>query len=208
MSDLTLIGYRHSVYARSVRIALTELALPFHWEEADPFENGVTEHPFGRVPVLFHENVRIYESWAILGYLYRIEGRYPERSPLAEARAAQVAGIASSYAYWPLVRQVYSHGVFRLALNLNWEQSKIDRGLEEAPAVLKALEEITEEREVLATGCKPEDCILFPMIDAFSKYPAAADMLARYPNLNSWWQRLNGQQAIADTFSPLAPQSA
>ncbi|KIC42073.1 hypothetical protein RA27_01315 [Ruegeria sp. ANG-R] len=207
MSDLKLIGYGHSVYSRSVRIALEELALPYLWEEADPFDEGVKFHPFNRVPVLFDGNIRIYECWAILEYLYRVCDRYPERNPLANARAAQLAGIASAYAYWPLVRCVYSHGVFRPALNLDWDQSKIDTGLAEASVVLKALEEIAADGVVLAAGCAPEDCILFPMIDAFGRYPAAAEMLAGYPNLNSWWGRTKRQKTIAATYLPLTPES-
>ncbi|WP_120635915.1 glutathione S-transferase family protein [Ruegeria sp. EL01] len=205
MNALRVIGYRHSVYSRSVRIALVELSLPYSWEEVDPFSEASDHHPFGRVPVLFDGRTRVYESWAILSYLYRISDR--TRAPLVEARAAQIAGIATSYAYWPLVRQVYSHGVFRPAFDLEYDMSKIQDGLEQAGSVLNAIEDIATEGHVLGSGCEPEDCILFPMIDAFRRYPAAAELLAHYPALNSWWIRMNDRDKIAETFCRLRPEA-
>jgi hypothetical protein len=46
--------------------------------------------------------------------------------------------IVDSYAYWPFVRQVFSHGVFRPLLGRPTGQSEYLQGLEAAPRVLRA----------------------------------------------------------------------
>ena len=75
--QLTLIGFKHSVYTRIVRIALIELGMQAAYVEADPFsDDGGLEDitPFGRVPVLRHGDFTLTETAAILRYLTAIGG--------------------------------------------------------------------------------------------------------------------------------------
>ena len=199
-----LIGYRHSVYTRAVRIALAELGVAYEWQEANPFAEPVPGHPFRRVPVLEVDGVRVYETWAILTYLYADYAPVSEGSPLQAARAAQVAGIVNAYAYWPLVRQVYAQEVFRAALGEAGDAEEIAAGHAVAEAVLEQLEEIAAEGLVLrGQQVGPEDCILFVMIDAYAQSSAGATQLALRPHLQHWWQSLAGRDRIADTFTPI-----
>lgn len=200
---MELIGFKHSVFSRAVRIALTDLHLSYEWTEADPFEKDVPLHPFGRVPVLIHKDTYIYETWAILTYLYTMSDDRSRRTALVEARSAQIAGIVQSYAYWPLVRQVYSHGVFRPALGLDHDPSLIDEGLSAAGIVLNSLEEIAGEGLVLKEQFAQEDCMLFPIVDAFVRYRKGAELLEEHQALYGWWKRARERKDVADTFCAL-----
>jgi glutathione S-transferase len=117
---VTLTGYCHSVYSRAARIALLEKRVDFDWCEVDPFADpaaALAVHPFGRVPVLSHGGFALYETAAITAY---VDVAFPgpplsPAQPQALARMVQVIGLCDAYLYWPLVRQVYAHRVFRPA---------------------------------------------------------------------------------------------
>ena len=209
-SRLHVTGYTHSVFSRAVHIGMTELGIPFDWHEADPFAQPVKAHPFGLVPVLDHGSVRIFETWAILTYLDALS--FPEKAetPLRAARSVQVAGIATAYAYWPLVRQVYARAVFAPAFGRRQadDGAVIEAGYAAAPRILDALDTIAAEGEVLvASGEGKADWILFPMIDAFCTAARGRAMVTERAALGAWWQRFGQRDGIAQTYAPLEPMS-
>lgn len=191
-----------------MRIALAELGVSYDWQDANPFAEPVAMHPFRRVPVLVLEDVQIFETWAILTYLYARFAPVREEPPLRAARAAQVASIVNAYAYWPLVRQVYAQEVFRAALGEAGDEKEIAAGHAAAEAVLEQFEDIAAEGQVL-TGQQvgPEDCILFAMIDAYALSSEGATKLAVRPHLHHWWQSLAGRDRITATFTPITGES-
>jgi glutathione S-transferase len=197
-----LTGYRHSVYTRAVRIALAEKRVAHRHVEHDPFADGAAgPHPFGRVPHLGHGKFEIFETAAILTYVdAAFEG--PSLRPAgarAQARAIQVAGIVDAYAYWPLVRQVYSHAVFRPAVGEPFSDAEIAAGMQAAPVILAALDAIAREGLVLGDGFTTADCHLAPMIAAFTAHPPAAALLATHPSLSAWWDRTARRASVRDT---------
>lgn len=199
-----VIGYRHSVYARAVRIALAELGVAYDWQEADPFAGAVAAHPFRRVPVMLDGDVRIYETWAILTYARARWGVERGLAPPQAAREAQVASMAGAYVYWPLVRQVYAHAVFRPAMGESADPREVARGLAAADAVLESLEDLAREGEVLEGRVfGPADWILFPMIDAFRRAAEGGAMLAARPALANWWSALHERDQVRGTFARL-----
>ncbi|MEX0283532.1 MAG: glutathione S-transferase family protein [Paracoccaceae bacterium] len=199
-----LIGFKHSVFSRAARIGCMELGVRYVWREHNPFDAPPAQHPFGRVPVLEQGGARIYETWAILIYLERFARQAPEESPLQAARVAQVAGMVSSYVYWPLVRQVYSQEVFAPAMGEAGDKAVVAEGYAAAPGILDALEALAAEGEVLTEATQGKaDWILFPMIDAFCKSERAREMLIERPALFDWWQRFGAREGIAVTFTPL-----
>lgn len=192
--SLRLIGYRYSVYTWAVRMGLAEAGLTATYQEVDPFEAPKAirgQHPFGRVPVLWDEDFRLYETAAILGYLLPApSGRR------AAARARQVAGIMDSYGYWPLVRQVFSHGFFRPACGEAADSDVVADGLAVAPTVLAALDEIMAEGLDLGAGCA---CHLAPMLSNFTEVPAGRKMLSGYPALQVWFVEASGRESFRAT---------
>ncbi len=211
-AGLRVIGYRHSVYSRAVRIGLVELGLACDWVEADPFAGPVAGHPFGRVPVLEHGAVSIYETWAILVYLRAQWGGGAPSDALIQAREAQVAGMVSAYAYWPLVRQVYAKAVFAPAMGEPGDAAEVAAGEAAAGPVLIAFEAIAAEGLVLrptggsgggSGGCGPADWLLFSMLDAYARAPGAQERLVGLPCLGAWWQAMAARPGIAGTFAPL-----
>lgn len=130
-----LIGYRHSVYLRIARAVLLEKGVPFRHVEVDPF-GAVPEwyralHPFGRVPVLRHGDFVFYETAAIGRYVDAAfaGARLVPAGARAAGRMQQVIGIVDSYGYWPMVRQVFAHAVFRPAVGEMGDAAEVAAGL-------------------------------------------------------------------------------
>lgn len=214
MNDFTLIGYEPSVYTRSVRMALHAKSVPYTFTPVDPFhEDGqaalVGVHPFGRVPVLIHQGVRIYETTAILEYLDTQFAHMPliPQAGLPRARVAQVQSIADNYVYSNLVRGVFSNGVYLPHLGMDANLSALNAGLAAAPRVLDALEEIAQEGHAL-TGrdVTRAECHLGPMIAYFSMYAQARDMVQSRPCLARWCAALTTMDAFASTRPDIVHQ--
>ena len=190
---LTLTGYGYSVYTRSVRMALAAAGVGYEYTERDPFDPADTPmlqkvHPFGRVPVLEQGGFRLYETAAILHYVAEALGAplVPETAQ-ARARMRQVMGVADAYVYWPLVRQAVSHGIFRAAEGEAGDRDVLKAGLEAAPRVLDALEEIAAEGLVLRPGAPTLACCqLWPMLDYFAMLPEGRALMRQRPALWAW----------------------
>ena len=196
-APLTLIGYRFSVYTWIVRAALHLKAAPFEFQDFDAHP-----HPFGRVPVLQHGAVTMYETAPICTYVdAALDG--PSLTPtgaLPRARARQVAAIIDNYGYWPMIRQVFAHQVFRPLMGETPDEATIRDGLAASAPVLAALEEIAEEGLIL-TGAPLTlaDCHLAPMVSYFSRAPEGTQALSRYPALARWWAEVSAQAFLRET---------
>lgn len=210
---LELFGYSPSVYAWAVRLVLHEKGLDFTWREVNPFQDPppaelAALHPFGRVPVLRHGSFTLYETGAIAAYLD--EGfSGPVLQPAgaaARARMRQVIGIVDNYAYWPLVRQVFVHGVARPRLGLAGDPEIRAAGLARSSQVLDALDRLAEDGGCLSgTDWSLADFHLGPMIAYFAEDPDGAALLAGRQRLAAWFAALGQRPAFRATRPPPEP---
>jgi glutathione S-transferase len=198
--SLVLHGYRYSVYVRVARLTLAEKGVAYDRAEVNPFAADVPAsyralHPFGRVPTLVHDGFVLYETGAITRYIDRaFPGPHLQPSePQAAARMDQVIGIVDAYGYWPMVRQVFSHRVFRPRSGQPGDEAEIEKGLQAAAKVLAALEPLVGDGLTLA------DLHLGAMIAYFVQAPEGATLLAQYPRLAAWWARLSARPSVAAT---------
>ena len=206
---LVLHGYRYSVYLRIVRLALAEKGVRYDRVEVNPFApdmpvSYLTLHPFGRVPALVHDGFALYETGAITRYVDRA---FPgpalqPTGPHALARMDQIISVVDSYGYWPMVRQVFSQGVFRPRLGQPGDAAEVERGLAASAKVLAALDPlVTEDGPTLA------DLHLGAMMAYFTLAPGGAALLQRYERLAAWWAELSARPSFSTT-DPGLPQPA
>lgn len=206
---LVLHGLKVSVYTRMVRFALAEKAQDYRMAEANPFADPPTQGldaltRFNRIPVLEDGAFRLHETRAILAYLDALMPG-PDLRPAGaktQARVVQVCGIVDAYAYWPLVRQVFSHRVFRPSLGEPADESTARAGLAGAVPVLDTLEEIAAEGLVLNRGnLSQADFMLGPVIDYFAMAPEGASLLDARPFLRQWFDWLAQNPGFLSTRS-------
>lgn len=208
---IELHGYQYSVYSWVARLALHEKGKEegkaFDWIEVNPFAEDVPAgylaiHPFKRVPALIHAGFVVYETGAITRYVDEaFEGpRLQPEQPRERARCNQIISIVDSYAYWPLVRQVFSHGVFRPMMKLQADEKEFQRGLEAAPRILSALEDAAGEgRFLCGNDISLADIHLAPMIGYFARAPEGKDLLQKQARLSAWWADFSKRAAFMAT---------
>jgi glutathione S-transferase len=213
---IELHGYKYSVYAWIARFALHEKGRAYAWREVDPFAADVpadylAKHPFKRVPVLVDGDFVLYETSAITRY---VDEAFPgpqlqPAAPRERARAQQIVSVVDSYAYWPLVRQVFSHGVFRPRLGQPADSTEVQRGLAAAPTVLSALERLAGDGPFLCgDALSLADIHLAPMMGYSTLHPDAAALLGRHHRLARWWSDVSQRPAFAATTPELFPAQA
>ncbi len=202
-----LHGYRYSVYTRVARLALAEKGVTYERVEVNPFADDspadyLSLHPFRRVPTLVHDSFALYETGAITRYIDRAFAgpALQPASPRALARMDQIIGVVDSYTYWPLVRQVFVHDVFRPHTGGEIDPVERDKGLKEAARVLLALETLASDDAYL---CGPDvslaDFHLGAMIAYFVLSPRGAALLAEYRRIAAWWRRFGARPSLAAT---------
>jgi glutathione S-transferase len=204
---VTLYGYRFSAYNRVARMTLHEKGTEYTRIEVNPFAPDLPTsygelHPFGKVPVLCHGNFTLFETCAITRYIdAAFEGTsLTPTSPQSVARMTQAIAIMDNYGYWPMVRQVFSHRVFRPLHGQVASEAEISAGLKIAVQALDALEKIASEKRVLdGVHLTLADCHLAPMFDYFLRADEGLDALSRYPALSAWWQKVSLFRSFCET---------
>jgi len=208
---LVLHGYRYSVYVRIARLVLAEKGVAYDRVEVNPFSPDVPAaylalHPFGRVPTLVHGGFTLYETGAISRYIDRAfpgPSLQPQDAQ-ALARMDQIIGVVDSYAYWPLVRQVFVHLVFRPRTGQPADKAEAARGLAGAAKALAALEELAASDTFLAGhAISLADLHLGAMIAYFTAAPEGTTMLEEHLRLASWWKRLRARPSMVATAPDL-----
>jgi glutathione S-transferase len=209
--SLVLHGYHYSVYNRIARLVLAEKGIAYDRVEVNPFADlspeYLTLHPFGRVPTLVHDGFVLYETGAITRYVDRTFAG-PALQPTtarALARMDQLIGIIDSYGYWPMVRQVFSHRVFRSAAGRPVDEAEIARGLAGAAKVLAALEALASEPFLTGPELSLADLHVGAMIAYFTLAPEGTASLGKHPRLAAWWAELRQRASFAATDPGLPP---
>jgi len=210
-----LHGYQYSVYSWIARLALHEKGVAYSWVEIDPFAENIpasylATHPFKRVPALVHGAFAVYETGAITRYVDEaFEGPKLQRTdPRERARCNQIISIVDSYAYWPLVRQVFSHSVFRPLMRRPVDDKEVRRGLDAAAGVMAALEKLAGEGQYLCgNDLSLADIHLAPVIGYFVLASEGRALFEKHLRLRNWWLALSQRPAYLATV-PRIPQSA
>lgn len=205
--SLVLHGYHYSVYNRIARLVLAEKGVGYERVEIDPFALPVPQayldlHPFGRVPTLVHDGFALYETGAITRYVDRTFGgpTLQPSAPRALARMDQILSVVDSYGYWPMVRQVFSHGAFRPAAGRPADASEVQAGLAGSAKVLAALAALASPDGFLVGDqvCLA-DFHLGAMIAYLAAAPEGAALLRQQPRLAAWWERVSRRPSFAAT---------
>ena len=211
-----LYGYRFSVYSWIARFALHEKGVSYNWAEVNPFADEadpeyLAKNPFNRVPTLVDGAFVLYETSAITRYIDEaFDG--PALQPVDvkdRARVSQVISIVDNYTYWPLVRQVFSHDVFRPRIGSPFDPHEIIRGLESSERTLNALESLVDiQGYISGPSLTLADIHLAPMLSYFIESDKGRAVLEGYDKLRSWFRAVSRRKGYLDSKPDLpAPAS-
>ena len=159
-------------------------------------------HPFGRVPALVDDGFALYETAAITRYIDRTftGPALQPAEPRALARMDQTIGVVDAYAYWPLVRQVFSHRVFRVRAGQPGDEAEVAKGLAAAVKVLAALQSLMADAAFLVgPSLSLADLHLGAMLAYFVQASEGEALVHKHARLADWWQRLRQRPSFSAT---------
>ncbi len=200
MFELTLWGFDGSTYVRTVKMLLAEKNYTqFRQEQLNVLTGEpkqpehLKRHPFGKVPVLDYDGMRILETSAITRYLNDV---LPGKSlipatPKGRARMDMIVGLTDSYGYGALVGGVAAYHLFPDFVGGQNEAAR-QSGLENGRKVLELAMQTRGASPFIAGDLSLADLYLAPILFYVSLTPDK-DALFQVDGFSDWW---TGVQAL------------
>jgi glutathione S-transferase len=206
MSEMILWGFDGSTYVRTVKMVLAEKGVtdfkqvPLNVLAGDPKTPEHRErHPFGKVPVLDHDGVRLLETTAIARYLNDV---LPGKSlipsaPKDRARMDMIIGLIDSYGYGALVGGVAAYHLFPDFVGGKNEAMR-NGGLENGRKVIELAMMAKGFSPFIAGDLSLADLYLAPIAFYVSLTPDK-DTLFNVPGFADWWARIQALPSFKET---------
>jgi len=204
-------GAEYSVYTRIVRLTLIEKGVDYRFETVDVFAAGgvppahLLRQPFGRIPAFAHGDVGLYEACAIARYVdaaFAGPALQP-RNAIGQARVAQIVSILDSYAFRPLVQEIYVERVAKPDRGVATDEARLAAALAPARRCLAALDALASASGwLVGDEISLADLHAVPMFAYFVLAPDGKAMLAEHPRMAAWWQRAAALASVAATPTP------
>ena len=206
MSKMKLWGFDGSTYVRSVKMLLAEKQYTdFEQVQVNVLAGEpksaehLTRHPFGKVPLLDHDGIRILETSAITRYLNDV---LPGKSlvpatPKDRARMDMVLSVIDSYGYGALVGGVAAYHLvpdFVGGKNDAMHAAGVDNGKK---AIALAMQ-TRGASPFIAGDLSLADLYLAPIAFYLSLTPDMPDLLA-IEGFADWWARIQALKSFQDT---------
>jgi glutathione S-transferase len=204
-----IIGSLRSTYTRVACMVCEEKGIEYLLSEA---MLGAPEiraiHPFGKMPVLRHGDVELFESKAIATYLDR---RFP--GPSVFPTDPHLGALAEQWV--SLVNTVMDRTMIRTYL-IAYIAPKAADGKPDREAIEAVLPAVREQIEVLdkavaKTGYLVDDQFTFadinllPILHRVQQLPEGAEIVASAPHLGAYYERHSARPSFLRTMPPAGP---
>jgi glutathione S-transferase len=209
MAKPEIIGSARSTYTRVVRMVCEEKGIDYVLTER---MLGAPEllaiHPLGKMPVLRHDNVELFESKAIATYLDRgFEGPnvFPS-DPRVAALTEQWVSLVNTVMDRTLIRTyVFAY------IAPKTSDGRPDRAAIEALVPMMRQQLQILDRAVAGSGYLAGDLFTFadinllPILHRVGQFPEGAQTIAAATNLAAYYQRHATRPSFASTTPPDGP---
>ena len=206
MSKMTLWGFDGSTYVRTIKMLLAEKgATDFEQMQVNVLAGEprkaehLARHPFGKVPVLDHNGMRILETSAIARYLNDVlpgKSLVPA-SPQDRARMDMVMGILDSYGYGALVGGVAAYHLFPDFVG-GKNEAMLKAGIENGRKVIEFAMKTKGDSTFVAGELSLADLYLAPVLAYVSMTPDAKSVF-EVKGFADWWARVQALKSYQDT---------
>ena len=211
MSKLIIYGIAQSTYTRSARMALIEKGVDFTFETVElGSPQHLALHPFGKIPILQHGDMRLYETFAIGRYVDEaFDGPTLQPSdPTDRAAMTQWVSATIDYVYPALIRNYLLAGyIFPQMAGEAPNRAAIDAALPDLEKNIGVLDGALAGRTALV-GDTPTlaDHILLPIVFYMNMAPESAELMGRHANLAAWLETMSARPSAQQTLPPPPPK--
>ena len=206
MADITLWGFDGSTYVRTIKMLLAEKAVtgfkqvPLNVLQGEPRQpEHLKRHPFGKVPVLDHDGMRILETSAIARYLNDVlpGTSLVPATPKDRARMDMVIGIIDSYGYGALVGGVAAYHLFPDFVGGKNDAMR-DGGLENGRKTIELAMQTRGASPFIAGELSLADLYLAPIAFYVSLTPDQ-DAVFAVDGFSDWWAKIQALPSFKAT---------
>jgi glutathione S-transferase len=206
MTGLTFHSMEGSSYLWSVMQIAHEKGVPY---ELKVIALGSPEHlrlhPFGKMPVLQHRDVFLYESLAIAHYIDRaFDGpALQPADPLGQAHVLRWISIVNAYVF-PVMNRFFKERVVKPAWGFEKDEAFIDSAIAPLELQVRLIDEAVSAGGYLVGDCLTlADCFLFPNLLFFTRTAEGRRMVKRSKSVADWLARMCARKSYRD--SPMRP---
>lgn len=200
MATITFHSMADSAYLWTAMQAADEKGVDY---ELVPLELGSPEHlalnPFGKMPVLQHGDVVLYETLAITHYIDRAFAgpSLLPADPLGQAEVLRWISIVNAYVF-PTMNRFMKERLVRPAWGFPSDEAFLAGA--QAPLGLQMRligEAVADGRYLAGPEFTLADSFLFPHLLFFGRTPEGAALLARNPAAADWLARMQSRPSYA-----------
>ena len=206
MSKMVLWGFDGSTYVRTVKMLLAEKGatqfeqMPLNVLKGEPkMHEHLQRHPFGKVPVLDHDGMRLLETSAIVRYLNDVlpGTSLVPASPKDRARMDMVIGVVDSYGYPSLIGGVAAYHLFPDFVGGKNDAMRTS-GLADGRKVIELAMQTKGASSFIAGELSLADLYLAPIAFYVSLTPDKATLFGA-PGFDGWWAKIQALQSFKRT---------
>ena len=212
MPDLEIIGLPQSNYVWTCRIVCGEKGAPYTLIDALPHSPEVNAiHPFGKIPVMRHSDVTLYESAAICTYVDRLFGGTPlvPAMPHLAAQVEQWVSVINTQIDPLLVRQYLVGYFFPGTPDGSPNRAKIDAALPQMEKYFDVIDRgVGKTGFLVASAFSIADATLIPILYYLTKAPESKAMIDKTRNINAYLKKMLERKSVAETMPPPMPARA
>lgn len=207
MSEFLVHSIPGSPFGRTVLATLEEKGASYRLAPVAPgtFQSPehLARHPFGRVPVLEHDGLMLYETQAILRYLDRVLPM-PSLTPADPRRAArmdQAMNVNDWYLFHGVGNVIIFHRVIAPRLmGKAPDEAAIEAAMPKAKVVFNELARLLgDNANFSGEAISLADLMLAPAVEFFTLVPEWSVLGAPHANLAAWIARMQARPSMQAT---------
>ena len=207
MAVLEIVGRPISNYVWAARIACEEKGVPYSLVVAGAHSPEVAAiHPFGKMPVLRHGDVKLCESRAIYFYIDHAFDGPPlaPRDAVGGALTEQWLSLVNTSIDPVCVRQYLLGYIFPGTPDGSPNRPQIEGALPKMEAQLAILDKaVAETGYLVGSSITLADVNLLPILFYLSRMPESGPMLANNRNLAAYLERHVTRPSVTATIPKL-----
>ena len=212
MPELELIGASPSNYVWTCRIALAEKGVPYKHVSAKPHTAEVDAiHPFGKIPVMRHGAVEIFESRAICAY---IDSVFPgpklvPADPVEAAQVEQWISVVNTHIDPVCLRQYLRGYVFPGTPDGSPDRALIDAAVPKMEGQFAVMDRaVAKTGHLVGDTFTLADMNFLPILFYMGTRPESTVLLQRSSALKHYLDRHMERNSVQETFPTFMPGQA
>ena len=212
MPELELIGASPSNYVWTCRIALAEKGVAYRHSEVMPHTAEVDAiHPFGKIPVMRHGAVEIFESRAICAY---IDSVFPgpklvPADPVEAAQVEQWISVVNTHIDPVCLRQYLRGYVFPGTPDGSPDRALIDAAVPKMEAQFAVMDRaVGKTGHLVGDAFTLADMNFLPILYYMGKWAESSALLQRSSALKQYLDRHVARKSVQENIPTWMPGRA